>query len=1076
MKLLFIIIAMAICHPSSAQILDKVKKTIGKVTKTISLDKLSKDPVTTSFKDVNKTKYLEDDFGNDAVYKKIHDQPYTWEDGFFLTPGFYEGNFNSFCIKAGTYAPQSGNGRFYAELKGPKADIVSAIIERYQQNPDITQRDVQLLLWAIVAKTDFHKMKGAAKVVALKILTPDEIARLSKGALDEFASNELKKIAKKNESLRYIIEAENNLRKKYYQGINEYSEYEAIAMRAGVEPVFKGFNKGRWTKHPNGFFIRYKLNGYKGTFTQIYVPENNIEAYTPIRGKGPYNIDFEAPIAGTHYKSRNSIAVPSNTAGQRILQSDVPPGGDVWGTGSGSGSGGNGSGGTGGGSGGSGGETGTSGSSGGNNGAGGNDGNNDSGGNGGNAGSGQGGNGGNGGNSSGGTLPSNDQETNAFDCEEVVDPIADATIRQEMLFQNLPGVLVCVFKGDSILHMKAYGKMAPGKPLTLDTKLHWASISKSVTAVAAMQMVEIGARLKLSDKPSSLLPYWPSKVEVKDTANNKVIDTRLGDITLKHLLNNTSGIQHYGKGLKDSIFTMLKNKKVPFTRNTSYKDLPNGEFNAQRAVEIFNKSALGFKPGEDYLYSSYGFVLAGAMVDKQSRNGYEAYVMKHIKDRLGLTSFQKSTNENTFGYEMFNDGIVQNHTVGNHDAVVPAGGWESTICDLATYARALSTGELLYDNEALWKKENMYMFDEAISSGYGLGVERIGTGDNLRVFHGGTNNYSRSFMQFFPSDSTGIVIISPLRHAGVERLTRNLINNMNLRTGLYNSNTKPLNKCHHKMKSKDDQFTGVWRKTGKNQIIRTGLDLEAFKIEMNNLNSYGYHLDSFDITYTGEDSKEIYDGVFKKGSRVQVLITGKFPLGMDEEIRRFRSQGLEIVDVNYGRSNPEKTDDGKYNFNVNALFEKGAPQSTLIQTMTTLDIIDKVNEKQSQNLKLIDIEAIPIFQNYHQNFMCLFISGSPNNFFIANRDDFKENLKNGAYSSFGEISDLESYYSDNREGEFWSVASIWETSGTKQRTSINETENYNVDFCTFMTLHSDNEFSGYELIDWERTYTKPTKD
>ena len=224
MKLFYIIIAMAICHPSSAQILDKVKKTVGKVTKTISLDNLSRDPITTSFNDVDKTKYLEDDFGNDAVYKNIHDQPYSWEKGFFLTPGFYEGNFLSFCIKAGTYAPQKGNGRFYAELKGPKADIVSAIIERFQKDPEITQKDVQLLLWAIVAKVDFQKMKGEVKIIALKILTPDQIARLSKGALEEYTSKEIIKVAKKNETLRYIIEAENKLRRKYYQGINDYSE------------------------------------------------------------------------------------------------------------------------------------------------------------------------------------------------------------------------------------------------------------------------------------------------------------------------------------------------------------------------------------------------------------------------------------------------------------------------------------------------------------------------------------------------------------------------------------------------------------------------------------------------------------------------------------------------------------------------------------------------------------------------------------------------------------------------------------------------------------------------------------
>lgn len=1074
-KILFIVFALAICSPSSAQIFDKIKKTIGKATSVISLDKLSRDPVTTSFKDVNKTKYLEDDFGNDAVYKNIHDQPYTWEKGFFLTPGFYQGNFNSFCIKAGTYAPQSGNGRFYAELKGPKADIISAIIEGYQKDPDITQKEVQLLLWAIIAKTDFQKMKGPIKVTALKLLTPNQLARLSKGALETYATNEIKDIAKKNETLRYIMEAENNLRRKYYQGVSEYSEYEEVAMRAGVEPIFHGFNKGRWTKHPNGFFIRYSLKSYRGTLTQIYVPENNIEAYTPIRGKGPYTSDFYPTTVGTYYQSRNSIATPANPAGQRIIQTDVPPGGTVWGGGSSGDP--SGSGGTSGGSNDTGNETGNDGSTGGNSSSGGTDETNGSGGNDGTSGSGgNGGNDGTGGNSSGGTLPSNEEEKNPFDCEEVIHPIADATIKQEMLFQNIPGAIVCVFKGDSIIHMKAYGKMGPGKPLTLESRLHWASISKSVTAVAAMQMVEIGSRLKLSDKPSKLLPYWPSSIEVEDEDGNTLTDNRLGEITLQHLLNNSSGIQHYGKGMNDSTATIYKRKKVPFVRNTSYEDLLNGQFNAQGATEMFNKSVLDFKPGTDYLYSSYGFVLAGAMIDKQSNNGYEAYIMKHIKDRLGLESFQKTTNEDKYGYEMFNDGIVGNHPVGSFNKVLPAGGWESTICDLATYARALSRGELLYEDNALWKKENMYMFDDMTTRGYGLGVNRMGTGDNLRVYHGGTNNYARSYMQFFPSDTTGIVVLSSLRHADLERLIRNLVNNMNLRVGLYGSDTRPLNKCHHSMKSKNDQFVGVWRRTGKDQIIRTGLDLESFKIEMNTLKSYGYYLDSFDISYTGENNKEIYDGVFKKGNKTQVLITGKYPAGIDREVIRFREQGLEIVDVNYGRDKPENVDDGVYNFTINALFERDAPQSTLFHSFTTLDIADKINEKQGQNLRLIDIEAIPVYKDSHQNFLCLFTAGSPNKFLIENQTDFRENLKNGTYSSFGQILDIESYYNNNREGKYWSVASIWETSGVSQKTSINETDDYTMSFCNFMDLHTTNEFNGYELIDWERTYTEPTED
>lgn len=133
--LLFIILALFICHFSNAQILKKMKKVKESIGESISLDKLSSDPVTTSFKDVDTTKYLPNDFGDDATYKNLNTQPYDWENGFYLVPGFYEGHFKSFCIKAGTYTPTEGNGRFYAALKGPQADIVAAIIEGFQKIP-----------------------------------------------------------------------------------------------------------------------------------------------------------------------------------------------------------------------------------------------------------------------------------------------------------------------------------------------------------------------------------------------------------------------------------------------------------------------------------------------------------------------------------------------------------------------------------------------------------------------------------------------------------------------------------------------------------------------------------------------------------------------------------------------------------------------------------------------------------------------------------------------------------------------------------------------------------------------------
>ena len=294
---------------SQAQILNDILKAKDKIAG-VTVDKLSKDPITTSFSNVDKSNIEPEHFITLGEVENIHAQPFNPETGFTLAPGTYEAKFQSFCIKAGTYLPTRGSGRFYAEMKGPKADIFETILTALHTDRSLSQRDVQLLLWAIIAKTDFQKMKGPIKVTALRILTPEQIARLSKGALENIGRKKLNKLAYKNDALRTIIEAENNLRAKFYAGVKDYAAYEEIAMIAGVEPVVAGYEVGKWTKHPDGYYIRYYPSGYSATNTQVYVPESS---------------------GSVVFNAFGHVAVPASTGSQRLLQTNLPWGNDDWG-------------------------------------------------------------------------------------------------------------------------------------------------------------------------------------------------------------------------------------------------------------------------------------------------------------------------------------------------------------------------------------------------------------------------------------------------------------------------------------------------------------------------------------------------------------------------------------------------------------------------------------------------------------------------------------------------------------------------------------------------------------------------
>lgn len=128
-----------------------------------------------------------------------------------------------------------------------------------------------------------------------------------------------------------------------------------------------------------------------------------------------------------------------------------------------------------------------------------------------------------------------------------------------------------------------------------------ASISKPMTAVAIMQLFE-KKKINLDLPIQNYLPEFPKKEK--------------GDITIRQLLQHRSGISHY------------KSKLGIFHFN-NYK-------NCIDALKRFKNSALVFKPGTSFLYSSYGYTILGAIIEKVSGMSYQEYMKEHIWDSSGM--------------------------------------------------------------------------------------------------------------------------------------------------------------------------------------------------------------------------------------------------------------------------------------------------------------------------------------------------------------------------------------------------------------------------------------------------------
>ncbi|WP_281324033.1 hypothetical protein [Flavobacterium sp. IMCC34518] len=279
---------------------------------TLGIEKLFKKPaaITTSFEDVKKEDSKMPNFFKLGDVQPLYLLPKAHDGGFILCAGYFEMTNKSYCLHAGTFAPSSGDGYMYAQTNGSKKEIVSAILKSAEKHPEINQHDIQVLLWAIIAKTKFINFNTEIKLTAVKLLTKKQLSQLEDGALgflpDEII-NETK--SKLPESIQTIFEAENNIRGLITSGSYSYQEIEKYAIIAGIAQPRTDYPSGIWTLHPDGYFICYIPSGYSVTKVQIYVPK---ELIVGLNGK---------PLI---YDATNDIACPANTGSQRLAQTNEP--------------------------------------------------------------------------------------------------------------------------------------------------------------------------------------------------------------------------------------------------------------------------------------------------------------------------------------------------------------------------------------------------------------------------------------------------------------------------------------------------------------------------------------------------------------------------------------------------------------------------------------------------------------------------------------------------------------------------------------------------------------------------------
>jgi CubicO group peptidase (beta-lactamase class C family) len=305
---------------------------------------------------------------------------------------------------------------------------------------------------------------------------------------------------------------------------------------------------------------------------------------------------------------------------------------------------------------------------------------------------------------------------------------------------------VLIAKNEKIVYSNQIGiaDFKEKAPLHKESIFQLASVSKQFTAAAIMLLTERD-KIKLTDTVNVYFPDFPYK-----------------NVTIKNLLNHTSGLPKY--------FWVAEHKwnqeKAPI----------NSEM--MKLLETSNVQRF-FKPGRNFDYSNTGYFVLASIVEKVSGISFSAFLKSNIFEPLQM--------KNSYVYSFENDSIRKNQLNGYrlhrgwrhikirgsvNDAIVGDKNVYTTAEDLYRWTQGLNTGRLL-TKESL---ELMYSKGETVYGRevpYGFGF-RIDTKGQKSIYHHGKwNGFSTGLTKYLEDDLV-VIVLEHTSYRGMQSLKKKI--------------------------------------------------------------------------------------------------------------------------------------------------------------------------------------------------------------------------------------------------------------------------------------------------------------
>ena len=309
--------------------------------------------------------------------------------------------------------------------------------------------------------------------------------------------------------------------------------------------------------------------------------------------------------------------------------------------------------------------------------------------------------------------------------------VATNITKKLMVSQSIPGLSITIAKKDVNIWSEGFGyaDLENKKKVSPDSTLfRVASVSKTITSIALAKLID-EKKINLNESLYKYVPDFPLKKH---------------DFTLRQIGGHTAGIRHYNGN------EFLINKKMSITKG----------------LDVFKNSALLFKPGSKFKYSTYGFNLLSVVIQESSNRDFFDFMNKEVFNPLKMhntfvESSENKSNDLTNFYIKRRNKIIVGPKVNNLYKAA-GGGFLSTSEDLVLlgaefiYPKIISKKSL----SEITKCNKTY---DSKKTNYGIGISISKTKKNsLKYSHSGGGIGTSSYLLIYPKEEITIAILTNL--------------------------------------------------------------------------------------------------------------------------------------------------------------------------------------------------------------------------------------------------------------------------------------------------------------------------